>query len=867
MNDRDFADALVWIANSPVLSIDTETSGLFAHEWDEVMGISVANQFNQMYFPLRHPGSQNLTYDQAHKLILLLSQPRERIIFHNAIFDWPMLRKEGWTYPRPWQTTWDTMVAAWLIDENMPKKLEEQVAIFLYSDRGYGYAAKRAQEQRARQKRIKKIGWANATASEIQEYGAFDARHTYDLYLVQRERFSQDASLAVAFVREMRFLQVCDEMISNGVRIDAEQAMKKLHECDIGIAMLEDEYPGLNFDSPKQIGELLFSDDGWGLIASSFTSKGQPSTDKDTLLNFLEFEPRINDIFNYRKLRKARSTYYAPMVERVGRDGRIHAWYRPHGTKTGRMSCLVEDSLVRTSRGETRVQDVRPGDVVYTHKNRWRSVLRQWKVGIEPVFDVVLTNGETVTCTSSHRLLTLDGWKSVEEMMNEHQQEVGVGSQEPAASARPVPRFSFVVAGHGGAGAWYDSAQRESCADDLYAEGRTGRSSERQEVGLEAWSSQPDEGEEGREASQLEGSMRGWVRLPHLSSPGQASLRTPPRYGKVLGLELSSEKVRRSSHRRGQDEQRVGQPRPRHEERAQDYPLLAGEGQRVVGIKEIVARGSRTVYDLTVEEDESYMSGGVFSHNCSEPNLQTLPHEDTLPGIKDCFIPADGYSLMEYDLSQAELRVAAFYADDDVLRQHLAEGDVHAGTARAMFGSDDPISRSVAKNLNFGALYGIGAKKFVKTARRKGDMTTTEDIARQHLGMWRNLYHGVSKAFDDAQEIATQRGYVKLWPEGRTRTFASAHCFDNPKDAFNSIVQGGVGEYVKQLMMDLRESALSLGVKLVGNVHDSLLFEVPNDSRMEERWTAIVRQTAALSNPFVPMSMPIGAKKWTSTSI
>lgn len=238
-----------------------------------------------------------------------------------------------------------------------------------------------------------------------------------------------------------------------------------------------------------------------------------------------------------------------------------------------------------------------------------------------------------------------------------------------------------------------------------------------------------------------------------------------------------------------------------------------------------------------------------------------MPHEETLPGIKDCFLAADGFALCEYDLSQAELRVAAYYSDDDVLRAHLAEGDVHAATAVAMFGDSEDTHRSVAKNLNFGALYGIGAAKFVKTARRKGDRTITEDIARQHLGQWRNLYAGVTQAFKDAEAIAIERP-IRLWPVGRYRRFNTAHGrFDHPKDAFNSIVQGGVGEYVKQLMMELREPAAAAGVRIVLNVHDSVVTEVPLG--MEEQWTRTVRQVAARCNPF-RIDMPVGVKQWSS---
>jgi DNA polymerase-1 len=578
VNDREFSDECVWIANSPVLAIDTETTGLHPHEYDRITGIGVANEYKQTYFPLRHPRSDNLSYDQARNLIELLSSPRQRILFHNAIFDWAFLRTDGWFYPQPWRHTWDTMVVRWLIDENAPKKLEDCIADVLGPD---GICSAKAQKER--QKRIKKIGWSDASDADIQEYGCFDVRHTYDLYLKQQEYISQHADLTVALVREHRFLHVCDEMISHGVRIDIEQAQRKLAECDVGIDRIQSEYPELNFDSPKQLAKLMYSDDGWCIPARNFTNGGQPSTDKDTLLRLLPFEPRIQDIFDYRKLRKARSTYYLPLSERIGRDGRVHAWYRPHGTKTGRLSC-------------------------------------------------------------------------------------------------------------------------------------------------------------------------------------------------------------------------------------------------------------------------------------SDPNIQTLPNPETLPGIKDCFLPDEGFSLMEYDLEQAELRVAADYADDFVLREHLASGDVHAATAMAMFGHSNGRYRHIGKTINFSALYGIGAAKLSRTARRGGNALIDENQARQYLGQWRNLYAGVTQAMEDAKHLAEERGYVKLWPIGRYRRFDTyAARFENPKDALNSVVQGGIGEFVKEIMMELHRPAERAGVRVVLNVHDSLVCEVPIG--MEDEWTSFVRKTAARINPF-GISMPVGSKRW-----
>lgn len=850
MNDREFADALVWITHSPIISIDCETTGLHPFEWDRVTGIGVANESHQHYFPLRHP-DRNLSYGQARNLIEALSLRRERILFHNAIFDWAFLRLEGWSYPEPWQDTWDTMVAAWLLDENAPKKLEEQVSVFAYLE---------SREQIQRQKKIARKGWDKVSAAEIQLYGATDARFTFDLYRSQAPKFAKDAELAVALVREHAFLACCAEMIDNGVRVDDAQAKRKLAECDFGIAQLEDEYPGLNFDSPKQLAELLYSDDGWSIVPTRFTNGGQPSTDKDALMAFLPYEPRIADILSYRKLRKARSTYYVPLVERVGRDGRVHAWYRPHGTKTGRLSCLASWTPIRTTRGTIPISDVRTGDKVFTHRNRWRSVLRQWCVGTEKVFEIVLSNGETVVCTSSHRLLTSYGWQSIEEIICECGEEMGSEPAEPEASRGSLPGYPTFIDDGCSQDAWNDTSQRHASHQGRDDRGRTDGPLFGKKISRKDGNAESDEGENGSQASQLEGCVRrrGW--LSHNPLSRQADSGASRADGESLRAVTIAQEVCGASHRWGPQTQRTRQSRPCDPQRSRSYPLLAGEGQRVHRIEAIYARGSCEVYDLSVDEDESYLSCGVFSHNCSDPNLQTLPHEETLPGIKDCFLATDDCSLIEYDISQAELRVAAYYADDCVLREHLAAGDVHSATAMALFGHPDGVHRFVGKTLNFAALYGIGASKFVHTARRNGG-EMTEDQARQYLGQWRNLYAGVTQAMHDAQKVAEERGYVKLWPIGRRRHFNGGYAgFENPKDSLNSLVQGGVGEYVKELMLRLRDSAKALDIRLVLNVHDSLVYDVPNGR--EREWTQHVQQVAAACNPFGDMPMPIGVKKW-----
>ena len=90
--------------------------------------------------------------------------------------------------------------------------------------------------------------------------------------------------------------------------------------------------------------------------------------------------------------------------------------------------------------------------------------------------------------------------------------------------------------------------------------------------------------------------------------------------------------------------------------------------------------------------------------SCSDPNLMTIPRADTLEGVRDLFVPADGYELWEYDLAQAELRIMAGFCEDETLMGALERGDdLHSLTASKVFGPDfTPLQRRVGKNLNYG---------------------------------------------------------------------------------------------------------------------------------------------------------------------
>lgn len=100
----------------------------------------------------------------------------------------------------------------------------------------------------------------------------------------------------------------------------------------------------------------------------------------------------------------------------IGRDGRLRAGWNSCGTDTGRFACLVGETPVTTLRGVVPLETVRPGDFVWTHHERWKRVSSFLRQGVKPVVRVKFSNGDVLTCTSDHRLLSSEGrWVTPDE--------------------------------------------------------------------------------------------------------------------------------------------------------------------------------------------------------------------------------------------------------------------------------------------------------------------------------------------------------------------------------------------------------------------------------------------------------------------
>jgi DNA polymerase-1 len=219
----------------------------------------------------------------------------------------------------------------------------------------------------------------------------------------------------------------------------------------------------------------------------------------------------------------------------------------------------------------------------------------------------------------------------------------------------------------------------------------------------------------------------------------------------------------------------------------------------------------------------------------SDPNLQNIPtRTDEGREIRRAFVAAPGHVFIAADYSQIELRVLAHVTQDPNLVRTFQEGqDIHASTASQLFGVPiDQVSknqRRVAKTVVFGVIYGIssfGLAPRIDASRAEAQALIDALFAR---------FPGIRTYIDETLRIGKQEGYVqslfgrrRYFPELRTggpRRQAAE------REAINAPIQATAADIMKIAMINVDAALRSrkLKAKLLLQVHDELILEVPED--------------------------------------
>lgn len=225
-------------------------------------------------------------------------------------------------------------------------------------------------------------------------------------------------------------------------------------------------------------------------------------------------------------------------------------------------------------------------------------------------------------------------------------------------------------------------------------------------------------------------------------------------------------------------------------------------------------------------------SGGA--EGSSGINLQQVPRDKR---YKSLISAADGCTLIELDYSQIELRVAASLAGEETMIDIYREGgDIHRETAIAVSGKTniDKSDRTKAKSVNFGFLYGMGARSFMDYSRDSYGVTVTLEEAEEARERFFKKYSGLNQWHQRVKTQATKNGFVKTL-FGRVRYLDGIKYGKGAEKAL--ALRQAVNTSVQSVASDCMILALGLigrllvvpkyGSRIVATVHDSVLLEVP----------------------------------------
>ncbi|MBD1929314.1 DNA polymerase I [Trichocoleus sp. FACHB-90] len=258
----------------------------------------------------------------------------------------------------------------------------------------------------------------------------------------------------------------------------------------------------------------------------------------------------------------------------------------------------------------------------------------------------------------------------------------------------------------------------------------------------------------------------------------------------------------------------------------------------------------------------------------SNPNLQNIPIRTAFSRlIRKGFVPETGWLLVAADYSQIELRILAHLSKEPVLVEAYRQNeDIHSVTARLLFEKDTITSeeRRLGKIINFGVIYGMGAARFAREAGVKA----TE--GRLFIDRFNERYRKVFDYLEQVKREAIAHGYVETilgrrryfnFEGGSLRKLKGSNPDDIKLDEFrrlgqsdaqllraaaNAPIQGSSADIIKIAMAQLHEVLQNYQARLLLQVHDELVFEVP-----PSEWEELQMKIRSTMENAVSLSVPL----------
>ncbi|MCC6802407.1 MAG: DNA polymerase I, partial [Anaerolineae bacterium] len=347
---------------------------------------------------------------------------------------------------------------------------------------------------------------------------------------------------------------------------------------------------------------------------------------------------------------------------------------------------------------------------------------------------------------------------------------------------------------------------------------------------------------------------------------GKFNINSPKQLNDVLfgKLGLSAAGVRKTTHGVSTAADVLDNMRGDHPivARILDYRELSKlRGTYVDALPALV--NPRTGRVHTVYNQAGAATGRLSSSN---PNLQNIPiRTETGREVRRAFIAPPGMCLLAVDYSQVELRIMAHVSKEPTLLEAFEQGqDIHAATAAIV--NNIPLEavtkeqRIFAKRVNFGLLYGMGAFRLA----RDSDLTLAQ--AQHFIDDYFARLPRVKLYLDTAKQIARDTGYLTTL-FGRRRSFPGLHHGNRnvqqqaEREAINMPIQGTAADIIKKAMIELQPRLASVSARMILQVHDELVLEVPED-RVEEA----ARLVVGVMEGACPLDAPLRANAAAGTN-
>jgi DNA polymerase-1 len=329
--DSEIKNLIAILEKTEMISFDTETTGIDANQ-AELVGISFSIEPNKAYYIPIHE-DQNKAQSQVDQFKSILENPIKKFIGQNIKYDMLMMSWYGVQMPTPF---FDTMIAHYLLEPDQRHKLD-------YLSEAYLNYKMVPIEDLIGKKGITQGSMRNVGLEEIKEYAGEDADVTLQLYSILSKEIESENLKDLINNIELPLVKVLKDIEFEGVRIDPDflRNYSKVLEDQIRKsekAIYEKCGTRFNIASPKQVGEVLFEKLKLPYRWKK-TGSNQFSTDDEKLTELAKDFEVVNDIQEYRKLAKLKSTYVDSLPLMVNpKTGRVHSSFNQARAATGRLS-------------------------------------------------------------------------------------------------------------------------------------------------------------------------------------------------------------------------------------------------------------------------------------------------------------------------------------------------------------------------------------------------------------------------------------------------------------------------------------------------------------------------------------------------